>query len=80
MGWIWEALGGQERQKVDQERESGGHGRVEEARVVTRRKSEKKRSRRQVPGVGGGGSPGLKGGTPPGDWPGECLLPGLHFF
>ena len=56
-------MGGQERQKVDQERESGGHGRVEEARVVTRRKSEKKGSSRQVPDVGGGGSPGLKGGT-----------------
>ena len=56
-------MGGQERQKVDQERESGGHGRVEEARVVTRRKSEKKGSTGQVPGVGGGGSPGLQGGT-----------------
>ena len=35
----------------------------EEARVVTRRKSEKKRVDGASPGPGGGGSPGLKGGT-----------------
>ena len=35
-----ETFGDQEHQKVDQERESGGHGGVEMVKMVTSRKSE----------------------------------------